>query len=158
METSSRVVCGMVLGEASESDEDSDAPSNTTPANISFLPNNSVTKTPKHKLKYNTLLHYRLRKNTSFKKEAICDTISLLFTTTGDNNISLRNDIVSTVEQPVQKATQKLQESLQIQTKTRASLHEMPRYLHQLSVALVGLQDRLPMICNVKIIPESKRN
>ncbi len=66
--------------------------------------------------------------------------------------------MVSAVEQPLQRATQKLQESLQIQTKTRASLHEMPRYLHQLSVALVGLQDRLPKICNVNIVPETKHN
>lgn len=66
--------------------------------------------------------------------------------------------MVNMAEQPVQKATQRLQESLQIQTRTRASLHEMPRYLHQLSVALVGLQDRLPTICNTKIIPESKGN
>lgn len=64
--------------------------------------------------------------------------------------------MVGTTEQPLQKATLRLQESLQIQTKTRASLHEMPRYLHQLSVALVGLQDRLPTICNAKIIPEQK--
>ena len=64
METSNRVVCGMVLGEASESDEDSDVPNNSTPASISFLPSNVNTKkTPKHRLKYNTLLHYRLRKN-----------------------------------------------------------------------------------------------
>ena len=64
METSNRVVCGMVLGEASESDEDSDVPNNSTPVNTSFLPSNSNTKkTPKHKLKYNTLLHYRLRNN-----------------------------------------------------------------------------------------------
>ena len=63
METSNRVVCGMVLGEASESDEESDdAPNSSTPSNINFLPNNSSRKTPKHKLKYNTLLHYRLRK------------------------------------------------------------------------------------------------
>ena len=53
----------MVLGEASESDEESDdAPNSSTPSNINFLPNNSSRKTPKHKLKYNTLLHYRLRK------------------------------------------------------------------------------------------------
>ena len=64
--------------------------------------------------------------------------------------------MVNTVEQQtLQRATHRLQESLQIQTKTRASLHEMPRYLHQLSVALVGLQDRLPTICSAKIIPES---
>lgn len=67
METSNRVVCGMVLGEASESDEDSDVPNNTAPANINFLPNNGSTrKTSKHKLKYNTLLHYRLRKKQIF--------------------------------------------------------------------------------------------
>lgn len=61
-------------------------------------------------------------------------------------------------EHPLQKATQCLQESLQIQSKTRASLYEMPRYLHQLSVALVGLQDRLPTVCNAKILPEAKNN
>lgn len=64
METSNRVVCGMVLGEASESDEDSDVPNNSTVANISLVPSTgNKKKTPKHKLKYNTLLHYRLRKN-----------------------------------------------------------------------------------------------
>lgn len=52
----------MVLGEASESDEDSDTPNSSAHSNISFLPNNIAKKTPKHKLKYNTLLHYRLRK------------------------------------------------------------------------------------------------
>lgn len=69
METSNRVMCGMVLGEASESDEDSDVPNNTAPTNnISFLPNNNtVKKTSKHKLKYNTLLHYRLRNMVSSK-------------------------------------------------------------------------------------------
>ena len=76
----------------------------------------------------------------------------------GDSNIAVRNDMVNIVEQPLQKATQHLQESLQIQCRTRASLHEMPRYLHQLSVALVGLQDRLPTICNAKIVPETKGN
>jgi hypothetical protein len=62
--------------------------------------------------------------------------------------------MINIVEQPLHKATQHLQESLQIQSRTRASLHEMPRFLHQLSVALVGLQDRLPTICNAKIIPK----
>ena len=84
---------------------------------------------------------------------------NLLFTNSlGDSNIALRNDMVSTVELPVARATVRLQEALQIQTKTRASLHEMPRYLHQLSVALVGLQDRLPFICNAKIIPNHHSN
>nr|CAH0098395.1 unnamed protein product [Daphnia galeata] len=78
METSNRVVCGMVLGEASESDEDSDVPNNSTPASISFLPSNVNTKkTPKHRLKYNTLLHYRLR----------------------DSNIAVRNDMINIEEQ-----------------------------------------------------------
>lgn len=65
--------------------------------------------------------------------------------------------MVSTVEQPLQRAGQRVQESLQVQMKTRASLHEMPRYLHQLSVALVGLQDRLPTICNAKIVPQQNK-
>ncbi len=76
----------------------------------------------------------------------------------GENNIELRNDMVSTVELPVSRATARLQEALQIQTKTRASLHEMPRYLHQLSVALVGIQDHLPTICNATIIPNHHSN
>lgn len=61
--------------------------------------------------------------------------------------------MVAAVEQPIVRATHRLNEALQIQTKTRASLHEMPRHLHQLSVALVGLQDRLPNIIRAKIVP-----
>ena len=53
----------MVLGEASESDDDSDVP-NSKP--VQFVTNsntnpNQRTASSKHKLKYNTLLHYRLR-------------------------------------------------------------------------------------------------
>lgn len=70
METSNRVVCGMVLGEASESDEDSDAPTEFTIGNSSsilastLMSSQKTSKKPpnKHKLKYNTLLHYKLRK------------------------------------------------------------------------------------------------
>ena len=66
--------------------------------------------------------------------------------------------MVAVVEQPVIQATNRLSEAVQIQSKTRASLHEMPRHLHQLSVALVGLQDRLPNISKAKIIPDTKLN
>lgn len=65
--------------------------------------------------------------------------------------------MVNTVELPVTRAAGRLNDALQLQTKTRASLHEMPRYLHQLSVALVGLQDRLPSISTAKIISITKR-
>lgn len=72
---------------------------------------------------------------------------------TGDANIALRHDMVAAAEQPIGRANNQLQGCLQLQTKTRASFHETPRYLHRLSVALVGLQDRLPLICNVNIVP-----
>ena len=63
----------MVLGEASESEDESDGP-NSKETSLSgsqsvgsFLPNNASRAGPKkssrHKLKYNTLLHYRLRKH-----------------------------------------------------------------------------------------------
>ena len=71
----------------------------------------------------------------------------------GDNNISFRNDSFDMVVQPLSRSVSQLENSLQLQVKTRASLHETPRYLHQLSVALVGLQDRLPSVCSIKIIP-----
>lgn len=56
----------MVLGEASESDDDSDVP-NSKP--VEYVTNsnrnpNQRTASSKHKLKYNTLLHYRLRNET----------------------------------------------------------------------------------------------
>jgi len=132
----------MVLGEASESEDESDGP-NSKETSLSgsqsvgsFLPNNASRAGPKkssrHKLKYNTLLHYRLR----------------------DDNIALRNNLVAAAEQPVIKAAYRLTEALQIQNRTRNSLHEMPQYLHQLSVALVGLQDRLPYMCSTQIFPK----
>lgn len=72
METSNRIVCGMVLGEASESEDESDSPNSKetslsgSQSVASFLPNNLSKTGPKkssrQKLKYNTLLHYRLRK------------------------------------------------------------------------------------------------
>jgi len=142
MDTSNRIVCGMVLGEASESEDESDSATSKetslsgSQSGSSFLPNSSSRvgskKSSRHKLKYNTLLHYRLR----------------------DDNISLRNDLVTAAEQPVIRAACHLTEALQIQTRTRNSLHEMPQYLHQLSVALVGLQDRLPYMCSAQIIPK----
>ena len=61
METSNRIVCGMVLGEASESDDDSDVNHSTAPTHDNFLPSYNAKKSPRHKLKYNTLLHYKLR-------------------------------------------------------------------------------------------------
>jgi len=131
----------MVLGEASESEDESDVPNSKesslsgSQSGISFLSSN-IPKVPKkssrHKLKYNTLLHYKLR----------------------DDNIAFRNDLVITVEQPVIRATDRLTEALQIQNRTRNFLHEMPQHLHQLSVALVGLQDRLPYICCTQIVPK----
>lgn len=63
METSNRIVCGMVLGEASESDDDSDTNHSAAPAHNNFLPAHNAKKSPRHKLKYNTLLHYKLRKD-----------------------------------------------------------------------------------------------
>ena len=80
--------------------------------------------------------------------------IILCNTVAGDDNITLRNDLVTAAEQPVIRATHRLTEALQIQNRTRNSLHEMPQYLHQLSVALVGLQDRLPYMCCTQIIPK----
>lgn len=68
LSNNNRVVCGMVLGEASESDEDSDAPSEFVPPNSTVTnfgqssTNTNVKKASRHKLKYNTLLHYKLRK------------------------------------------------------------------------------------------------
>ena len=69
-----RVVCGMVLGEASESDEDSDVSDvgkKNKAFNFGFAEQGrqaSVTnkRSPKHKLKYNTLLHHKLRKFFGF--------------------------------------------------------------------------------------------
>jgi len=66
----------MVLGEASESDEDSDAPTEFTIGNSSsilastLMSSQKTTKKPpnKHKLKYNTLLHYKLRNKTNIFK------------------------------------------------------------------------------------------
>lgn len=154
MEASNRIVCGMVLGEASESDDESDASASPTPIRNSFLPSNNIKRSPKHKLKYNTLLHYKLSRYHT-KKFWIQFKFCISFA--GESNISLRNNVVNIVEHPIQEACQHLKDSLHLQTKTRASLHEMPRYFHQLSVALVGLQDRLPTVCNVNLLPDTRK-
>jgi len=132
-----RIVCGMILGEASESDDDSDTgpdPSTMVPfikPQDNKVPLPVLKKTTKHKLKYNTLLHHKLR----------------------ESNISFLNNMVRIAEQPLQRSNNNLQDALHLQSKTRTHLHETPRHLHQLSIALVGLQDRLPSICNAKILP-----
>ena len=79
--------------------------------------------------------------------------MSYWFRCTGEDNVTLRNGMIDVCEQPIVKANSQMQSCLKLQGRTRASLHETPRYLHQLSVALVGLQDRIPSICNRTIAP-----